>query len=169
MADNSAEVERNAASGQPMSAPVRARRPYGVTLLIWLVLSLSAWGGLRLLAALRWRDVLREFEAQAGPFYLAVSGAVWFVGGLFLLWSIWRGKRWSWAALLGAAGICAAWYWSERLLLQSARPNSAFALGATVLLLGITLIALFQRTTYRFLTHREDHERESKNTTLEGT
>jgi ABC-type transport system substrate-binding protein len=38
------------------------KRPFGVTLFLWMVLSLSAWGLLRLLAVLRWWDALDQFQ-----------------------------------------------------------------------------------------------------------
>ena len=49
------------------------RRPFSVTLLLWLVLSLSAWGAVRLIAALRWWNVLNEFEAGG---YLTSHGEI---------------------------------------------------------------------------------------------
>src|SRR5829696_4038152 len=48
------------------------KRPFGVTLFLWLVLSLSAWGLLRLFAAWRWWDVLTEFHARLSPLYLSI-------------------------------------------------------------------------------------------------
>jgi hypothetical protein len=67
------------------------KRPFGVTLLLWLVLSLSAWGTVRLLAALRWWDVLNEFEARLSPLYLSITGAGWVLKGGELLWSLFSG------------------------------------------------------------------------------
>jgi len=68
------------------------KRPFGVTLLLWLVLSLSAWGLVRLLAALRAWDVLYEFGARLSPPYLSITGAGWAVAGGVLLWSLFSGR-----------------------------------------------------------------------------
>ena len=70
-------------------------RPFGVTLLLWMVLILSAWGAVRFFAALRWWNVLNEFGAKLSPLYLSVTGAVWSVAGGVLLISILRQKGWA--------------------------------------------------------------------------
>src|SRR5512138_2246733 len=64
------------------------RRPFGVTLLLWMVLSLSVWGLLRLLGALSWWDVLSQFRAHLSPLYLSITGAGWAVVGAVLFWGI---------------------------------------------------------------------------------
>lgn len=71
------------------------KRPFGVTLLLWMVLLLSAWGTVRLVAALTWWDVLVQYDARLSPLYLSLTGAGWTAAGLVLLWSIWTGKPWS--------------------------------------------------------------------------
>ena len=71
------------------------KRPFSVTLLLWLVLSLSAWGGIRLLGALRWWKVLDEFGARLSPRYLSATGVAWIVVGIVLLWSLFSGKVWA--------------------------------------------------------------------------
>ena len=64
------------------------KRPFGVTLLLWLVLSLSAWGAVRLFAVLRWWNVLNEFGAHLNPVYLFITGAGWIIAGGVLLWGL---------------------------------------------------------------------------------
>src|ERR1044071_2828526 len=71
------------------------KRPFRVTLLLWLVLSLSAWGAVRLFATFRWWSVLNEFGARLSPLYLSITGAGWIVVGGVLLWGLFRGKRWT--------------------------------------------------------------------------
>ena len=71
------------------------KRPFGVTMLLWLVLSLSAWGVVRLVAAFRWWNVLNEFGARLSPLYLSITGAGWIVVGGVLLWSLFSGKTWT--------------------------------------------------------------------------
>ncbi len=41
-----------------------SKPPFRVTLLLWLVLFLTAWNALRLWTALAWHNVLNEFSAQ---------------------------------------------------------------------------------------------------------
>src|SRR5215212_3180301 len=71
------------------------RRPLGVTLFLWMVLSLSAWGLLRFFGALSWWDVLSQFGARLSPLYLAITGAGWALFGTVLFWGIFSRKPWA--------------------------------------------------------------------------
>jgi hypothetical protein len=117
-----------------------ARRPPArVTLLLGMVLSLTAWSAARLYTALAWRAILDELAAMPGPAYIAATGTAWTAVGLFLLWSIWRGKAWTRPAILAAAGAYGAWAWADRLLIRAwAPPSWPFALVVTILALAYT-------------------------------
>jgi hypothetical protein len=134
------------------------KRPFGVTLLLWLVLSLSAWGALRLLATLRWWDVLNEFEARLSPLYLSITGAGWIVAGVVLLWGLFSAKLWFYRAILIAISLWLVEYWVERIFFESSRANWPFALIASILLFAITLLSAFNRRTKEFFIRSEDHE-----------
>jgi len=134
------------------------RRPFGVTLLLWMVLSLSAWGAIRFFAALRWWDVLYEFDARLSPLYLSITGAGWGVAGAVLLWSMWSGKAWSIRAIIASIILWLAEYWIERLFFQSPRANLPFALIASALLLVVTFASALNRNTKYFFTRSEEHE-----------
>ena len=135
------------------------RRPFGVTLLLWLVLSLSAWGLVRLLAALRWWNLLYEFEASLSPLILSMTGAFWLLVGGVLLWGLFSGRSWTYRAIPLSVALWLMEYWIERLLLESARANLPFALIASLLLLLVTLISTFNLSTKEFLIRSEEHER----------
>jgi hypothetical protein len=134
------------------------KRPFGVTLLLWLVLSLSAWGAVRLLAALRWWNVLEEFEARLSPLYLSITGAGWIVVGIVLLWGIFSGRLWIRLAIPAFMSVWMIQYWVERLFFESPRPNVAFALIVTTLLLIVTFISALNRKTREFFIRSEEHE-----------
>ena len=134
------------------------RRPFGVTLLLWLVLSLSAWGAVRLIAALRFWNMLNEFEARLSPIYLSITGAGWMVAGALLLWGLFRGTRWTYWAIPASVALWIVQYWTERIFFQSPRANISFALLFTVLLFILTLISVFNRKTKEFLIRSEEHE-----------
>jgi hypothetical protein len=136
---------------QPMN-----KLPFRVTLLYLLVLTLSAWNGLRLWTALAWQNVLTEFSASPPPIIIAISGALWMVTGFILIWSIWQKKAWAAKLLIGVASGYSVWYWSERLLWQNPHPNWLFAV--IVNLAGIAFILL----TVKSLS-REAYERENEN------
>jgi hypothetical protein len=134
------------------------QRPFGVTLLLWLVLSLSAWGAIRLLAALRLWIELNEFEAYLSPLYLSMTGTAWMVAGGVLLWGLFGGKSWIQRAIPASIGLWIIQYWIERLLFESPRANLLFALIFSVLLFIVTFISAFNRKTKEFLIRSEEHE-----------
>lgn len=134
------------------------KRPFGVTLLLWLVLSLSAWGAVRWLAALRWWDVLVEFGARLSPLYLSITGAVWVLAGAVLLWGLFSGKRWTRLAIPVSVFLWLVEYWMERVFFETPRPNLPFAILASLLLLTVTLVSVFNRKTKSFLIRSEEHE-----------
>jgi hypothetical protein len=129
---------------------------------MWMVLSLSAWGAIRFFAALRWWDVLYEFNARLSPLYQSITGAGWGVAGCVLLWSIWGGKAWSRAAVPVSVILWLVEYWIERLFFQSPRANLPFALIASSLWLALTFACVSNRSTKNFLTGSEEHEQPDK-------
>ena len=141
------------------------KRPFGVTLFLWMVLCLSAWGLLRLLAVLRWWDVLDQFQSRLGPAYLAVTGAGWMVAGAVLLWSIWAGKRWAYLAVPISIFIWLAEYWLERIFFQDPRANLNFMIAITIAISAVTLLITFNRKTKEFLVKSEEHEQPDQNPT----
>jgi hypothetical protein len=140
------------------------KRPFGVTLLLWLVLSLSAWGTVRLFAALRFWDELNEFGARLSPLYLSITGAGWAVVGGVLLWGLFRGKRWTHFTIPISAFLWLTGYWIERIFFESPRANVSFALIASILLLTVTLVSAFNRKTREFFIRSEEHEQPNQYT-----
>jgi hypothetical protein len=134
------------------------KRPFGVTLLLWLVLSLSAWGAVRLFGAFRWWNVLNEFGARLSPLYLAVTGAGWILVGGVLLWRLFTGKSWARLAIPASIFLWMMEYWVERTFFESPRANFLFALIASILLLVVTFVSAFNRKTKRFFIRSEEHE-----------
>jgi hypothetical protein len=134
------------------------KRPFSVTLLLWLVLSLSAWGAVRLLAAFRWWNVLNEFGARLSPLYLAITGAGWIVVGGVLLWSLFRGTSWVRLAIPISIFLWIMEYWIERIFFESPRANFPFALIASIFLFILTSVSAFNQKTKRFFVRSEEHE-----------
>ena len=132
-----------------------SQRPFGVTLLLWMVLSLSAWGLIRLFAALRWWDVLYEFNASLTPLYLSITGALWGIAGVVLIWSIWSG-------ILASVVLWLAEYWIERVFFQAPRANLPFAVILSALLLAVTFAITLNRHTRNFSTRSEEHDQSNE-------
>jgi hypothetical protein len=112
----------------------------------------------RLIAALRWWNVLNEFEARLSPWYLSITGAGWIVIGAVLLWGLFSGRLWTIWAILASISLWIVQYWIERLFFESPRANFPFALLLTVLLFILTLVSALSRKTKEFFIGSEDHE-----------
>ncbi|HEY9151906.1 MAG TPA: hypothetical protein VIN60_03400 [Anaerolineales bacterium] len=95
------------------------------------------------------------------PLYIDITGAFWTLTGLFLLWSLWRGQRWTRMAFIIAASLYAAWVWVDRLFVQTQmRANWPFDLLLTIVLFVFT-IAVVLDPRYKIYFERETYERES--------
>lgn len=140
------------------------KRPFGVTLLLWLVLTLSAWGAVRMFAALRWWGILNEFGARLSPLYLSITGTGWAILGVVLLWSLFSGKAWTRLAISVSILLWLMAYWIERIFFESTRQNLYFALIASILLLMVTFISAFHRKTRKFFIKSEEYEQPNEYT-----
>jgi hypothetical protein len=110
-------------------------------MLLWLVLIITAWNIVRLITSFAWRDTLETFAPRPGPLYIGVTGAIWTLSGLFLIWGFIRGARWTRLALWAAGVVYSGWVWTDKLLVQTQlRANWPFDLVATILLLGYTSV-----------------------------
>jgi hypothetical protein len=138
------------------------KRPFSVTLLLWLVLSLSAWGAVRLFATFHWWSLLNEFGAHLSPLYLSITGAGWIVVGSVLLWSLFSGNSWARLAIPVSIFLCVMEYWIERMFFEAPRANFFFALIASILLFIVTFVSAFNQKTKRFLMRSEEHEQPNK-------
>jgi hypothetical protein len=141
------------------------KRPFGVTLFLWMVLCLSAWGLLRLIGALRWWEVLDQFNSRLSPQYLAITGAVWMAAGIVLLWGILAVKRWVYLAVPISIFIWLAEYWLERIFFQDPRANLTFMIAITIATAAVTLLITFNRRTKEFLLKSEEHEQPDQDPT----
>ena len=139
------------------------KRPFGVTLLLWMVLSLLAWGTVRFFATLRAWDILLEFRSNLSPLYLSITGAGWAVAGGVLLWSMFIGKKWTPRAILTSISVWLIEYWLERVFFQQPRANLPFAVVGSIVILCITLISTFHKSTRNFFTRSEEYEQQNEN------
>jgi len=139
------------------------KRPFGVTLLLWLVLILIVWGAVRFLATLHAWDFLLEFESSLSPLYLAVTGAGWSVVGCVLLWSMFINQPWTRQAILIAIVVWLIEYWVERIFFQAPRANLLFSVTGSVFMLGTVLASTLHKSTRDFFTRSEEYEQQIEN------
>ena len=133
------------------------KNPFSVTILLYLVLSLTVWSALRLVASIQWWRTLQAYTATVLLLYMAVSAGIWLAAGVSLQWGLWRKKAWARKALFGAGAGFAVWYWCDRLFVQWPHNNWMFALGATLLYLIIGMIGLMHPKTKKYL-QRENYD-----------
>ena len=134
------------------------KRPGSVTSLLFVVLTLTTWNAIRLGAALVDWDLLKEFAPRPGPLYIVLTASFWTLSGLATWTAIRlrnpRARSYFAFYVLGYT----LWWWADRLLLQIASPNWPFALGLTILLLGVAALDFFNKKAISYLRQRERHE-----------
>jgi hypothetical protein len=128
---------------------LKSSRPKRVTFLAILALIIAIFNGIRIGETIFFWKILIEFDGQS--LYTLISGVVWLLSGLLLVWGLWTGKSWSWGAALGFFITYPAWYWLDRLLVQTPHTNWPFSLRLTVIFLCLVLPILFSRRTRRYL------------------
>jgi len=139
------------------------KRPFGVTLQLWMVLSLSAWGVIRLITSLRTWDVLYEYGASLSPLHLSITGAGWGVAGVVFLSGIWTRKPWARFATATSIIIWLLEYWLERIFFQAPRANLPFALALSIVVLIVSWSATTLPGTKSFFEKSEEHEQPIEN------
>ena len=144
-----------------------SKRPFSATLLLWMVLILSAWGVTRFVATLQAWDVLKEYESSLSPLYLSITGAGWGVAGGVLLSGMWRSKSWARPASAISVFIWLIEYWLERIIFQSQRANLPFALACSAVLLFFLWAVAILPNTKSFFIKSEEHEQPIENTNSE--
>jgi len=140
---------------------MRRRLPIRIILLLGLVFCVTGWQAIRFLTSLTWSVTLETYEPYPGPIYIGITGTFWTLTGLFLLWSMWRGKHWTRMAFLLASSLYAAWVWADRLFVQNLmRANWPFDLALTLAWLIFTIIVVIDPRNKIYF-ERETYERES--------
>ncbi len=128
----------------------KSNRPIAIILESILVFVFTAWNGLRLGETIFFEKTLVDYHARPGPFYIAVTGGIWLLAGLALLWGLWSGKTWSQSITFVAALSYALWYWLDRLIFQSQDINWIFSLVTTFVLLALVGLGLNSHNSARY-------------------
>ena len=120
-----------------------SRLPTRITLLLWLVLIITAWNFIRLVTSITWHGTLETYAPRPGPFYIGVTGATWTLAGLCILWGFIRGARWTRMVLLIASFAYSVWDWADKLFVQAQlRANWQFDLLTTILLFSFMSVVV---------------------------
>ena len=159
----------------PPAAPTpQPRRPFPVTLLALGVITIGALNLARFALALRYWDYLDKLTTVS-PWYLALSGLVWGLGGLPLTWGLLRRKAWAPNLMQAMALSYATYFWLDQVFLQD-HPlpgaeggaklllpgNWTFEAGLTILLLAFVVWTLKRRTTRIYFGDMNEPQPEDK-------
>ena len=113
------------------------RRRSRETLSLAVVLLLTVWNIVRARTAIAWSPILTEFSVRPGPFYLASTGLVWSLLGVWVAAGLIARARWAGRLLLLSSLAYTAWYWLDRLLLHEPRPGLPFTLALNLAALAL--------------------------------
>ena len=139
----------------------KIKLPIHITLFISLVFYTICWQAIRLFTGIAWNNELKIYEPPFVPLYIGISGAFWTFSGLFLLWSMWRGRPGTRRVFFIASALFTIWVWVDRLFGQPrVQANWPFDLVLTIALFIFTTIILLDPRN-KFYFERETHERES--------
>jgi hypothetical protein len=125
----------------------KTKRPRIITYLSILAFVFSIFHLIRFSQALIQRDILIDLPLSISPLYLVVSGLVWGLSALVLVWSLWTGRSWARAFCLIFSLIYTFFFWidliwvADPIVLQT---RWLFNLGLT--LLALTSIYLILKS-----------------------
>ncbi|NQS90804.1 MAG: hypothetical protein HQ574_00205 [Chloroflexi bacterium] len=133
--------------------PQEKGRPLGITLLSILYLIISFFHLFKFLMVVLQYSSLSVIPITVSPIYLAASGLIWGLSGIFLFWSLWKGKPWASPAAIALSLIFCLVFWMDRIWI--ADPISfwtrwPFNLAITFIGLGGLLLVLNQKSSRRF-------------------
>jgi len=92
------------------------KRPGSVTILVLGVLIITVLNLTRLVLSLKYWDFLAPWPGIS-PLYVALTGLIWTLAGLPLIWGLWRAKSWAPRLMQAVALTYALYYWLEQVFL----------------------------------------------------
>jgi hypothetical protein len=138
----------NESSGlQTESKTPTVKRPWGVTLLALGVLIITVINLIRFILSIRYWD-FPSSRLGISPIYLTLTGFIWSVAGVFLIWGLRKARTWAPKLMQAVALTYALYYWLDHIFLMEHSVSGAT--GAIRVLLpsnwqfsaGITVVSL---------------------------
>jgi hypothetical protein len=130
------------------------QRPFGVTLLIGMVLIFTSLNILRMITAIRSWNLLTSVSKDVPTLYLVIMGAVWGTVGIITATGLFSGKKWALPVTRTAVILYSGYYWLDRLVVADRfviAHRWQFALGLNILLLIFAIWCLAHPKTKAFL------------------
>lgn len=132
---------------------MKPKRPFTVTLLAFLVLSLVVVHFTRFAAVVRQWEFLHRLPLAVSPLYLGATGLIWSFAGLVPFWGLWCGKRRTPRAIKIFLGLYALYHWLEQTLVMNnplRQTNWSFSIIITILVLTAPFWILSRPTARTF-------------------
>lgn len=143
-----------------------SRRPTIVTLLALLVLTIGGINLIRVAQALLQWSFLEEL-LPISPAYFALTGIIWGLLGLVLVWGLWRGESWAPKLLRVTSLIYIIYIWVDRLLVRnpSSRSTNQLLVALLSVLLVIIIFLILSRKNVKAY-FGDTYEQRSENSTI---
>ena len=138
-------------------------RPFLVTLVAILVLTITGIHLVRLIQTLSWWDFLSSLP-HVSPIYLALTGLFWTLAGLPIVVGLWLGRPGLPRATRLLALAYALYVWLDRLLVANAdreMENWPFAVGVTALFLFIVFWTFSRPQVKNYFGEMHEQSREN--------
>jgi hypothetical protein len=129
-----------------------SKRPLSVTLLAYLVLIFTGFHLISVVRTLKLWDFLNALPGVP-VLYLALSGVLWTISGLLLLWLLWKGNTRAPVVTFGLVVLYSLYFWVDRIFIAnttSGLPNLAFLAAANAFLLAFALWASLNPKSKRY-------------------
>lgn len=107
----------SAVESQDSPSPVRVKRPGGVTILALGVLIITILNLTRLVLSIRHWDFLASWPGVS-PLYMVLTGLIWSLAGVPLLWGLWTAKKWAPRLMQAVVLTYALYYWLDQVFLK---------------------------------------------------
>jgi hypothetical protein len=136
----------------PASRSRKPGRPFLVTLVAWMVLTITAIHLVRFVQTLSWWEFLSSLP-RISPLYLASTGLIWTITGLILFIGLWQGRSWTPKTTRLLALAYALYEWLDRILASIAGrevTNWPFSAGVSALLLFLVFWTFSRRRVKAF-------------------
>lgn len=133
------------------------RRPAFVTILFIIVLILTAGYGLRLYETLIYWQTLLEYHAFPGPVYMTGSSLVWIAVGLLILVGIATRAAWTRHVTRWGVVLFSAWWWVDRLFIQSGHAVSLLPALLTFFMLLFIFVGFGHLDVKLYFKQKEKH------------
>jgi hypothetical protein len=110
------------------------KRPTSVTLLVVGVLIITVLNIIRFILSIRYWGFLSS-RLEVSPIYFVLSGFIWGLAGVSLIWGLWKAKNWAPRLMQAIALTYSLYYWLDQVFL-SEHPVSGAPAGISAMLPG---------------------------------